>query len=100
MFVLNFFFASLLITSVFFSTLNLTPQASLITIREKIKLTINKALTPCSKNIENVPGCVAFLTSLFAENGVNITECLSCWTDTLFVIHADDVSRAIGFLTL
>lgn len=50
------------------------------------------------KTIENTHGVLAYLTSLFAENGVNVVEFLSCWTDTLFVIDADAVGKAIDFL--
>ncbi|MDO8481142.1 MAG: hypothetical protein Q7S65_05015 [Nanoarchaeota archaeon] len=48
--------------------------------------------------IESTPGVVSFLTALFAENGVNIIEFLSCWRDTLFVIEAKHVAKAHGFL--
>ena len=50
------------------------------------------------KDIEIIPGVVAYLTSLFAENGVNILEFLSSWTDTLFVIDKKDVNKVIEFL--
>ncbi|MBU0470752.1 MAG: hypothetical protein KKA62_04000 [Nanoarchaeota archaeon] len=50
------------------------------------------------KEIEQMFGVVSYLASLFAENGVNIVEFLSCWTDTLFVIEANDVNKTIGFL--
>ena len=52
------------------------------------------------KDIEWQVGVIAYLTSLFAEHGVNILEMLSAWTDTLFVIEAKDVNLALGFLTL
>ncbi|MBT3814505.1 ACT domain-containing protein [Candidatus Woesearchaeota archaeon] len=50
------------------------------------------------KDIENIPGIIAYLTSLFAENGVNILEFLSSWTDTLFVIDKKDVNKVLEFL--
>ena len=50
------------------------------------------------KEIEHTYGVVAYLTSLFAENGVNIVEFMSCWTDTLFVIESKDVSKTLNFL--
>jgi aspartokinase len=50
------------------------------------------------KDIENIPGIIAYLTSLFAENGVNIQEFLSSWTDTLFVIDKKDVNKVLEFL--
>ncbi|MBU7024626.1 MAG: ACT domain-containing protein, partial [Theionarchaea archaeon] len=36
--------------------------------------------------IENTPGVVSYLYSIFAENGININQTMSCWTDTIFVI--------------
>lgn len=50
------------------------------------------------KVIENTKGVVAFLTSLFAENGVNLHEFLSCWTDTIFIIDSKDLDKTIKFL--
>ena len=50
------------------------------------------------KEIEHIYGVVAYITSLFAENGVNILEFLSCWTDTLFIIKAEDANKTLSFL--
>ncbi len=50
------------------------------------------------EEIEKITGVVSYLTSLFAENGVNILEFLSCWRDTIFVIGRNDVEKAISFL--
>ena len=51
-----------------------------------------------SKKIETTPGVISYLTSLFAENGVNIYEFLSCWTDTIFIIDSKDLIRSMNFL--
>lgn len=50
------------------------------------------------KEIEEITGVLAYLTPLFAENGVNIIEFLSCWRDTLFIIDAKDVQKVLNFL--
>jgi len=50
------------------------------------------------EGVEEVRGVVAYIASLFAENGVNILEFLSCWNDNLFIIAAEDVAKAIEFL--
>lgn len=50
------------------------------------------------KEIEQIKGVTAFLASLFAENGINVVEFLSCWTDTLFVVHSKDVAKALELL--
>lgn len=65
-------------------------------IKENNNLTLITIKSP--KELETTPGWVSYLTSLFAENGVNILEFLSCWTDTLFVIDAKDLSKTIRFL--
>jgi len=51
-----------------------------------------------SKDIEYMLGVVSFVTSLFTENGVNILEFFSCWTDTVFVIESKDLNKTIDFL--
>ncbi len=50
------------------------------------------------ESMENTPGVVSFLFSVFAENNVNIVETMSCWTDTIFVVSEKDVSPAMNFL--
>ena len=50
------------------------------------------------EDIEDIPGIVHYLTSFFYENGVNITEVMSFWTDTLFTVKKEDINKAINFL--
>jgi len=50
------------------------------------------------QEIEGLTGVVAYLTSLFSENGINIIEFSSCWKDTIFVIDSKNVNKAINFL--
>ncbi|MBI4052977.1 MAG: hypothetical protein HY394_02980 [Candidatus Diapherotrites archaeon] len=50
------------------------------------------------REIESTPGVVAFLYSRFSENGINIIETLSSWTETLFVIEEKDVQKAMEAL--
>jgi len=51
-----------------------------------------------SKEIEKMKGVLSYITSLFAENDINILEFLSCWTDTLFIIDRDDLNKAVNIL--
>jgi aspartokinase len=51
-----------------------------------------------SADLENIPGVMSYLTSLFSENGVNIAELVSCWKDTMFVIDVKDVNKCMEFL--
>lgn len=48
-----------------------------------------------SKDIEKIPGVVAYMYSRFSEKGVNILETLSSWTETLFVVEEKDALLAM-----
>ncbi|OVE74501.1 hypothetical protein BVX95_02210 [archaeon D22] len=69
-------------------------------LKKIVKINNNLALlnlqTP--NTIEDTPGVVSYLTSKFSENGVNIVEFLSCWTDNMFAIKEEDLEKAIRFL--
>lgn len=65
--------------------LNIEINLSLININSK-------------EDIENIPGVIGYLTSLFAENGINIVEFLSCWKDTLFIVKNEDTQKIMSFL--
>ena len=51
-----------------------------------------------SKDMENTPGVVAYISSLFSEHGINIVETMSCWTDTIFVVLEEDIPTVMNFL--
>lgn len=51
------------------------------------------------RNIESTPGVVSYLYSLLAVHGVNVIETMSCWTDTLFIVHKDELSRVTDLLS-
>ena len=65
-----------------------------------IKVTENLAevTLKSSEDVENTPGVMAYLSTLLAENGVNIIETMSTWTDTLFVIGEKDIAKVMGLL--
>jgi hypothetical protein len=50
------------------------------------------------REIENIPGVLPQLCSIFSEKGVNLVENMSCWTDTLFLIHENDFPKVMGSL--
>jgi hypothetical protein len=51
------------------------------------------------QEIEEVPGVVSYVTSLLAEQGVNIFEFISCWKYTVIVLHRKDVVKAYEVLS-
>lgn len=66
-----------------------------------IKITENLAevTLKSSEDLETTPGVIAYLSSLLAENEINIIETMSTWTDTLFVIAEKDISKVMGLLS-
>ena len=65
-----------------------------------IKTTDNLAMIMIKSpvEIENTPGVIAYISSQFRQNGINIVEQLSCWTDTIFIISENDIAKAMSFL--
>ena len=51
-----------------------------------------------TKEIEETVGVISYLTSLFAENGINLVEVISCWADSFFIIEEKDLNKAFQFL--
>jgi len=44
------------------------------------------------------PGIIAFITSVLASNGINITQVISCHRDTILVVDRRDAPRAYQLL--
>ena len=65
-----------------------------------IKTTKNLAMITLKspKDLENTPGVIGYLSSMFGKRGVNIVETMSCWTDTIFVISEEDIPTVMSFL--
>ena len=49
--------------------------------------------------IEETPGIVSYLTSILAEQGINVIEFVSCYTKTLIVVDREDISRTYEILS-
>jgi aspartokinase len=67
---------------------------------EIIKMSADLAMITIKspQELETTPGVIAYLYSLFGEHGINISETMSCWTNTIFIINENDISKAISFL--
>ena len=50
------------------------------------------------KEIETTSGVISYLYSLLGENGINIYETLSCWTETIFLVDEKDLGMVMGLL--
>jgi aspartokinase len=51
------------------------------------------------EELEATPGVVAFLTTLLAEQNINIIEFISCWTETVIVVEKKDSLKAYEALS-
>ena len=51
-------------------------------------------------SIEHTPGVSAYIYGVLYENGINIREETSCWTDVIFVIEEKDLPKAVRVLSL
>ncbi|MDY6778005.1 MAG: ACT domain-containing protein [Candidatus Nanohaloarchaea archaeon] len=49
-------------------------------------------------SLEDTPGVLAFVLSILAGRGINVTELISCREDTHIVIHEDDATEAFKLL--
>jgi hypothetical protein len=70
-------------------------EGQLVGIRKNL---VEVAVTS-PESIEETPGLLRHLTGVLASQGINIVEALSCYTDTIFLLHQQDLSRAIASLT-
>ncbi|RLF06901.1 MAG: ACT domain-containing protein [Thermoprotei archaeon] len=50
------------------------------------------------REIITTPGVIAYLTTLLAFNGINLTQIISAHTDTIFILRRDDAIRAYRVL--
>jgi len=64
----------------------------------KVSENLAEVTLKSSEDLEETPGVIAYLTNLLAENGINIIETMSTWTDTLFVIAEKDIAKVIELL--
>ncbi len=73
------------------------------TLRESQLISIRKNLVEVAvtspESIEETPGLLRHLSGVLAAQGINIVEALSCYTDTIFLLHNEDLTGALGALT-
>jgi hypothetical protein len=50
------------------------------------------------RDLEETPGVLAYMLSLFAGRQINVTELISCREDTHIVVHEDDATAAFELL--
>ncbi|MDE1860975.1 MAG: ACT domain-containing protein [Candidatus Micrarchaeota archaeon] len=50
------------------------------------------------QKLEAMPGFVAFIASVLAEQGINILEFVSCYTETLLIVSSGDAIKSYELL--
>ena len=50
------------------------------------------------KEILTTPGFVSYVTGILAWNGINITQIISCYLDTILIINSNDALKAYSLL--
>ncbi len=75
--------------------LRVVRESQLISIRKNL---VEVAVTS-PESIEQTPGLLRHLSGILSAQGINIVEALSCYTDTIFLLHDDDLSPALSALT-
>jgi len=49
--------------------------------------------------IEETPGVFVYLMGMLSEQGINLLEAVSCYTDTIFIVSREDMMRAFDILS-
>ncbi len=72
-------------------------------LRESQVISVRRGLVEVAvtspESIEETPGLLRHLTGVLAAQDINIVEALSCYTDTIFLLHHDDLAAATAVLT-
>jgi len=49
--------------------------------------------------IEETPGVFVYMMGMLSEQGINLLEAVSCYTDTIFMVSREDMMRAFDILS-
>ncbi|MCJ7490104.1 MAG: ACT domain-containing protein [Thermoplasmata archaeon] len=64
-----------------------------------IKQNLAEITVKSPARIEETPGVFAYIMSMLSEQGVNMLEAMSCYTDTIFIVTRDDMMKAFDILS-
>lgn len=53
-------------------------------------------ITISSPGIQETPGCISYLTTLFFDNSINIEQFMSCHDDTLILVKSEELPKVVG----
>lgn len=64
-----------------------------------VKQNLAEVTVKSPARIEETPGAFAYLMSMLSEQGINLLEAVSCYTDTIFIVAREDMMRAFDTLS-
>ena len=64
-----------------------------------IKQNLAEITVKSPPRIEETVGAFAYILSMMSEQGINMLEAVSCYTDTIFIVSREDMMPAFDILT-
>lgn len=65
----------------------------------KVRENLGEITVKSPARIEETPGAFAFVMSMLSEQGVNLIEAVSCYTDTIFIVSREQMMQAFDILS-
>jgi uncharacterized protein (UPF0147 family) len=65
----------------------------------KVRENLGEITVKSPARIEETPGAFAFVMTMLSEQGINLLEAVSCYTDTIFIVERDEMMRAFDILS-
>jgi len=65
----------------------------------KVRENLGEITVKSPARIEDTPGAFAFVMSMLSDQGINLLEAVSCYTDTIFIVSREDMMRAFDILS-
>jgi len=70
-------------------------QEHIISVKENLgEITVKSPA-----RIEDTPGAFVYVMNMLSEQGINLLEAVSCYTDTIFIVSREDMMRAFDILS-
>jgi uncharacterized protein (UPF0147 family) len=70
-------------------------QDHIISVKENLaEITVKSPPT-----IEDTPGAFAYILGMLSEQGINLLEAVSCYTDTIFIVSREEMMSAFEILS-
>lgn len=65
----------------------------------KVRENLGEITVKSPARIEDTPGAFSYVMSMLSEQGINLLEAVSCYTDTIFIVSRDEMMRAFDILS-